>query len=96
MLVLSNGDIDFYLVDSLPKKLFYNGLKFAMLFSLPQNIKKLEQTSIYIQGTITANQLKILIILLYVLISILFPTPYIGSDIKIALIFFNLMIIYTL
>ncbi len=55
--ILSNGDIDFYLVDSLPKKLFYNGLKFAMLFSLPQNIKKLEQTSIYIQGTITANQL---------------------------------------
>lgn len=56
---LSNSGINYYLVDSLPKKLFLNGVKFSLLFSNQENISYIEYLSLFVEGSITAEQFKI-------------------------------------
>ncbi len=56
---LSSSGINYYLVDSLPKKLFLNGVKFSLLFSNRENIAYIEYLSLFIEGSITAEQFKI-------------------------------------
>ncbi len=55
---LSSSGINYFIVDSLPKKLFLNGVKFSLLFSNPENVADLENLSIFIEGSITAEQFK--------------------------------------
>lgn len=55
---LDKSGIEYYLIDSLPKKLFLNGVKFSILFSSCDNIKYIEYLSLFIEGSITANQFK--------------------------------------
>lgn len=55
---LRKHNINYFLVDSLPKRLFLNGNKFALLFSNKSNIDEIEQLSIFIEGSIMENQFK--------------------------------------
>jgi len=56
MLVCSG--INYYVVDSLPKKLFLNGIKFSIIFSNFENISYIENLSLFIEGSITSEQFK--------------------------------------
>lgn len=56
--ILANSGINYFMVDSLPKKLFLNGVKFSLLFSKPENVAYLENLSLFIEGSITAEQFK--------------------------------------
>lgn len=56
--ILTDSGINYYLIDSLPKKLFFNGVKFSLLFSNLKNIEYIEHLSLFIEGSITAEQFK--------------------------------------
>lgn len=56
--ILANSGINYFIVDSLPKKLFLNGVKFSLLFSNPENVAYLENLSLFIEGSMTAEQFK--------------------------------------
>lgn len=56
--MLANSGINYFIVDSLPKKLFLNGVKFSLLFSNSENIAYLEHLSLFIEGSIAADQFK--------------------------------------
>ncbi len=58
VLKFANSGINYFIVDSLPKKLFLNGVKFSLLFSNPENVAYLENLSLFIEGSITAEQFK--------------------------------------
>ena len=55
---LSCSGIDYFIVDSLPKKLFLNGVKFSLIFSRLENIVYLENLSLFIEGSISSEQFK--------------------------------------
>ena len=55
---MANSGINYFIVDSLPKKLFLNGVKFSLLFSNPENVAYLENLSLFIEGSMTAEQFK--------------------------------------
>lgn len=56
--MLAQSEIDYYIVDSLPKKMFLNGVKFSLLFSNTKNITFIENLSLFVEGSITSNQFK--------------------------------------
>lgn len=53
---LAQSGINYYLVDSLPKKLFLNGVKFSLVLGNAENISLLENLSLFIEGSISASQ----------------------------------------
>ncbi len=55
---LCRYNISYFVVDSLPKRLFLNGNKFALLFSNKKNIDEIERISIFIEGSVMENQIK--------------------------------------
>lgn len=56
--MLAKSGINYFIVDSLPKKLFLNGVKFSLLFSNSENIAYLEHLSLFVEGSIAADQFK--------------------------------------
>lgn len=56
--MLAHSGINYYVVDSLPKKLFLNGVKFSLLFSNLENISYIENLSLFVEGSITSEQFK--------------------------------------
>ena len=54
---LIHSKIQFYLIDSLPKKLFFNGKKFSIMYSTNTNICELEQIALFVEGSLTIDQL---------------------------------------
>lgn len=56
--ILDSGNINYFIVDCLPKKTFLNGIKFSLLFSNIGNIYEIEHVALFVEGSISAEQVK--------------------------------------